>query len=344
MKNKIDVKDWKEFSYKDFFEIVTDNEKLTNKDLSDHGSTPVYSSSTTTNGLFGYTDKLADYIIDESNPMYLIFGDHTKSMFIIKENFSVMDNVKVFRVKISNEYCIRFITTVWQKNIPNLGYARHWSIAKNVPIILPVDKLGHPDWDYMEQYMRNIEKNVIKTLKGLNNCKKEQSIIESTSWGSFIIEDLFEIKRPKARSQTNYEEGNIPFVASGNYNNGVLKYLQPKENEELDKGNCITVSPVDGSTFYQKEDFLGRGGAGSSIILLYNNNLNENNGIFIATIIRKNCSKYGYNNMGSQENIRKEIIKLPINEEGKPDFEYMDKYIQQILKIENNRFQYLKSI
>ena len=79
------------------------------------------------------------------------------------------------------------------------------------------------------------------------------------------------------RSQSDYEEGEIPFIASGNYNNGVLKYLMPKDNEVLDKGNCITVSPVDGSSFYQKEDFLGRGGAGSSIILLYNDHLNEKN-------------------------------------------------------------------
>lgn len=154
--------------------------------------------------------------------------------------------------------------------------------------------------------------------------------IDTTKWKNFVIEDLFNIKRPSARSQSDYEEGEIPFIASGNYNNGVLKYLMPKDNEVLDKGNCITVSPVDGSSFYQKEDFLGRGGAGSSIILLYNDHLNEKNGTFIATIIRKICSKYGYSDMGSKESIRKEIIKIPVDDENNPDWSYMEQYMKNI--------------
>ena len=156
--------------------------------------------------------------------------------------------------------------------------------------------------------------------------------IDTTKWKNFVIEDLFDIKRPSARSQSDYEEGEIPFIASGNYNNGVLKYLMPKDNEVLDKGNCITVSPVDGSSFYQKEDFLGRGGAGSSIILLYNEHLNEKNGIFIATIIRKICSKYGYSDMGSKESIRKEIIKIPVDNNNNPYWDYMERYMKNIEK------------
>lgn len=342
MKNKIDTSRWKEFPYTDFFEMITNKKKLTNKDLSDHGNTPVYSSSTFANGFFGYTERLADYIITKENPMYLIFGDHTKSMFIVKENFSVMDNVKVFKTKIYNEYCLRFITTVWQKQIPNIGYARHWIIAKEIGIKLPIDNNGSPDWEYMEQYMKNIEKHVEESLKGLKSCSGEKNSIKSDLWGSFVIKDIFKIKRPKARSQSNYEEGEIPFVASGNYNNGVLKHLKPKENELLDKGNCITLSPVDGSAFYQKKDFLGRGGAGSSIILLYNKNLNENNGIFIATIIHRVCNKYGYNDMGNQDSLKKEVIKLPMDKSGNPDWDYMEQYIKQLLKKGKSKLQYLK--
>lgn len=99
--------------------------------------------------------------------------------------------------------------------------------------------------------------------------------IDTSKWEPFKIRSLFTVKRPVARSQSKYDDGDVPFVASGNYNNGVLKYLCPKTGEILDKGNCITVSPIDGSAFYQKNDFLGRGGAGSSIIVLYNDSINE---------------------------------------------------------------------
>lgn len=51
----------------------------------------------------------------------------------------------------------------------------------------------------------------------------------------------------------------------------------------MDKGNCITVSPVDGSAFYQETDFLGRGGAGSSILMLYNADINKYSGLFLSS-------------------------------------------------------------
>ncbi|MBQ3022636.1 MAG: restriction endonuclease subunit S [Clostridia bacterium] len=154
--------------------------------------------------------------------------------------------------------------------------------------------------------------------------------IDTKQWKEFVIKDLFTVKRPSARSQANYEDGDVPFVASGNFNNGVLKYLQPKENEILDSGNCITVSPIDGSSFYQEDDFLGRGGAGSSIILLYNPNLNPYNGYFIATVIRTVCRKYAYSDMANKDTIGSEKIKLPVDEIGNPDFLYMESYMKNL--------------
>lgn len=154
--------------------------------------------------------------------------------------------------------------------------------------------------------------------------------IDTKQWKEFIIKDLFTVKRPSARSQANYNDGDIPFVASGNFNNGVLKYLEPKKDEILDAGNCITVSPIDGSSFYQEDDFLGRGGAGSSIILLYNPNLNLYNGYFIATVIRTVCRKYAYSDMANKDTIGTEKIKLPVDETGNPDFSYMELYMKNL--------------
>ena len=154
--------------------------------------------------------------------------------------------------------------------------------------------------------------------------------IDTKQWKEFIIKDLFIVKRPSARSQANYDDGEVPFVASGNFNNGVLKYLEPKKDEILDAGKCITVSPIDGSSFYQEDDFLGRGGAGSSIILLYNPNLNLYNGYFIATVIRTVCRKYAYSDMANKDTIGAEKIKLPVDETGNPDFLYMESYMKNL--------------
>ena len=154
--------------------------------------------------------------------------------------------------------------------------------------------------------------------------------IDINNWSEYEIGKLFDIKRPASRSQLDYDEGDVPFVASGNYNNGVVGYYEPKKDEVLDKGNCITVSPLDGSAFYQKEDFLGRGGAGSAIILLYNENLNEKRGLFISTAIRYQLTKYSYNDQLSSKVIVKEKIHLPSGEDGEPAWNYMERYIEQL--------------
>ena len=132
--------------------------------------------------------------------------------------------------------------------------------------------------------------------------------LDTKNWGTFIIGELFEVSRPAARSQAKYMEGDIPFVASGNYNNGVVKMCMPFPEEALDKRNCITVSPLDGSAFYQPVDFLGRGGAGSAILILRNENINELNGLFLAAVLRAALTKYSYADQLNSQTDRKSVV------------------------------------
>lgn len=125
------------------------------------------------------------------------------------------------------------------------------------------------------------------------------------NWKEFEISRLFTIKSPAARTIKSYSEGKTPYVSSGSFNNGIVSYLEPMADEKIEKGQCITVSPLDGSAFFQEEDFLGRGGAGSAISLLYNLNLTRYNALFICTIIKIMAEKFGYNDALTSDNLRK---------------------------------------
>ena len=153
--------------------------------------------------------------------------------------------------------------------------------------------------------------------------------LDDRTWEPFFIGDIFTVKRPKSRSEKDYKDGKSPFIASGNFNNGVIRCCEPHADETLDKGNCITVSPVDGSAFYQQSDFLGRGGAGSSVLLLYCEHINKYSGLFLARLIRQTCSKYCYGKMGNQDGIKREKILLPITDDGQPDYAFMEQYIRE---------------
>lgn len=163
--SNVDTSSWKEFLITDLFELCPVKSKLTKLDLCNTGAVPVYSSETSNNGINGYTDVAAQFIVDEKTPLYLVFGDHTRSMNIVDESFCVMDNVKVLKPKYSvSAEALLYISTVWKKAIPDLGYARHWSVAKDLSIKLPVKESEEIDWKFMEKYIHAIEKIVIKDV------------------------------------------------------------------------------------------------------------------------------------------------------------------------------------
>ena len=167
-------------------------------------------------------------------------------------------------------------------------------------------------------------------------------MIDTSNWKEFRVGDLFDVSRPSSRSSQNYDEGDMPFVASGNFNNGVTAYLQPKDDNDYDEGGCITVSAVDGYAFYQKDKFLGRGGAGSSIMILRNDTLNELNGKYICTLIRKACNDWKYSNMGNKGKLADTMIWFPITSTGEPDWQYMESYMKAIMEESEKSLENLK--
>ena len=51
--------------------------------------------------------------------------------------------------------------------------------------------------------------------------------LDELRWEQFHIGDIFSVERPSARNKDNYEDGDVPFVASGAINNGVMKCCKP---------------------------------------------------------------------------------------------------------------------
>lgn len=243
---------------------------------------------------------------------------------------------------------IRYVITVLQSAVEGkFGYSDCFigSSMDDLSIKLPSTLDGAPDWAYMESYMANIETKVTKSLTLLQAAKDaEKKKVDTREWGEFRVGELFDIKRPAARSEKKYCEGEINYVSSGAFNNGVANKLMPLPNELLDRGGCITVSPLDGSSFYQEEDFLGRGGSGASISILYNSHLNRNNALFICSVIRSSANGFGYTDLLNGENLKSLTIKLPMDKTGQPDWAYMEEYMKMMQeKTENVLNQFISA-
>lgn len=67
------------------------------------------------------------------------------------------------------------------------------------------------------------------------------------------------------------------------------------------------------------------------LVMEDNSNMNRFSGLFIARMLRQTCSKYSYGKMGNKESIKREKVMLPINDNGKPDYLFMEQYIKYII-------------
>ena len=333
---------WQIFKIGDIMQI--ENCKCQKVSILKDGDTPYVGATNNNNGVLKFVERKESLLTKGNCIVFICDGEGSIGLSVYKhEDFIGTTTVKVGRCPQLNRYNAMFITTVADtvRGKYNFGYKRNEKNLKRETIMLPATAEGTPDWQFMEAYMKQQEQAILKpTIERL--CKQlitnelmGGGKLSNLTWKEFIIEDLFHAKRPLARKEDEYSEGDVQFVASGCVNNGVTKFCAPKSDEVLDKGNCLTVSPVDGSCYYQATDFLGRGGAGSSIIILYAKNfeLNRFNALFISQAITKTASaKYSYGHMASLDRIKRDKIILPANKDGQPDFAFMSSFMQQIEK------------
>ena len=336
---KLNEKSWDAFELDSMLTFERGKEK--NMASLIQGCIPLVSARKINNGIKGFVD----------NPKKVVKGGNVISLnndgdggaglaYYQPADFALDTHVTALYPKkdvLSN--VLIYMTASISKQHAIFGHGRSISLprAHRIQVMLPVNDLGKPDYDYMAQYTSEMRRGMLTRYRTyvasqLSQLEYKQiSALDEKEWKEFRLGKLFEISRPKARNKDHYEMGDIPFVASGATNNGVMKCCKPHMDEQLDTGNCITVSPVDGSSFYQPIDFLGRGGAGSSILMLRNNNLNLFRGEFMARMVQQTCSKYSYGHMGNKDSIKRERIMLPVNAAGEPDYEYMEQYAKNMM-------------
>ncbi|MGY2611861.1 restriction endonuclease subunit S [Bacillus pretiosus] len=154
----------------------------------------------------------------------------------------------------------------------------------------------------------------------------------------FLVGDLFEIRPTKSYGLTNDKLlstiGNTPVISNSSSNNGVLAYvnLEPTEEKGIltfsDTGTYATES-----IFYQPKDFIGYSHVQGMYPLFNRDKLTQNVALFISTTIRKAVKgQYDYSRKFNRDNVSNTLIELPIDSNGQPDWDYMERYISNIEK------------
>ena len=169
--------------------------------------------------------------------------------------------------------------------------------------------------------------------------------IDFSSWEEFVFDELFEIRKGFYNKKPEHiDEGYIPFLGATAKNNGITEYYTLDEiknstktgtginadlSEKLFPPNalCITNNGSVGNAYFQEKEFT----CSHDVNPLYrlDGEFNRYTALFVATVIQQDKYRWAYGRKWRPERMKKSKLKLPaIN--GKPDWEFMEKYIKSL--------------
>ncbi|OHD06926.1 MAG: hypothetical protein A2Y41_10400 [Spirochaetes bacterium GWB1_36_13] len=150
--------------------------------------------------------------------------------------------------------------------------------------------------------------------------------LNGLKWQEFFINEVFpNIQRGKRLKTNDHFLGKMPYISSTALNNGVDNFISNTSDVRI-FSNCLSIanSGSVGACFYQPYRFI----ASDHVTKLENPNFNKYIYLFIANIVSRLDEKYSYNREINDNRIKKEKILLPVNLNGKPDYEFMESFMQ----------------
>lgn len=339
---KIDTSEWKEFRIKDLFETQKKGNKLQVptgasvpvQDLLEDGATPRITVTGSNNGIFGFYDYCGKNIAD-----YRVFNNFVSVSFLgtvfYQEGDATLD-MKVHCLKPNgitlNKYTGRFLVGAIRASLRESTYSDQISssILPEMSIKLPATPDGDPDWAYMESYIANLETQVAESLTLLQAAKNaEKKKVDAREWGEFRVGELFDAALSKDDIQPKViVEGNTPLVSSGKENNGIIALIDNK-NARLWEANTLTVDMF-GKVFYQEQPYYAVS-HGRVNILMPRMPMTKHCMQFIGCAIeRVTTDKYAFSEMCTGTKLLKDVILLPKDKTGQPDWAYMEEYMRKV--------------
>lgn len=353
LSKKLNEVKWGEFKIGDLFEIQKISNMLSKEDLSDDYSYPAYSSDSENNGIIGYTNN-PEFICDEKHPVYITFGDHTRTLNIARKSFSVLDNVKVLLPCTNKNNSLLFMISVWKKQIPNLGYARHWKVAKNCILSLPITPENKIDFDFMEAFIRELEEERIRELAAylkvsgfdnyeLSKCESEAlAHFNELKWKEFRIGDLYNkielhnlnFDKKKDTSSEKSEKYTLPIVNAKHGENGIMFYGDKNifDSEEMTI-DIVQNGAVATGDVYPQPQRTGVLWDAYLIKSIKHKDSRESLFYFTATIQKSIKQKFCYEFKATWERVKEEMIFLPVTSDDSPDYAFMETFINAVQKL-----------
>lgn len=329
-KLKLTDVEWGEFKVGDIFEIFTgsliDNPKS--------GTIPRITATDVNNGVAMFTSRYEEKARYFSNFISVSF---LGSVFYHKDTVSLdmkIHGIKPCGYELKSESALFLIPLI--KNFSfkySYGYQLSTRILVNQKLMLPINSQGQPNWQFMEDYIKQEQKQQAQKIIDYYEHKLVELAgdvvgLDKVEWKTFRFTEVFqEIQRGKRLTKANQTDGPKPYISSTSENNGVDAFIGNntgvrKFEDVLTLANSGSV----GSTFYQQFEFV----ASDHVTALKSENADKYAYLFLSTVVKRLEEKYSFNREINDTRIKREKIILPADKEGNPNFQYMSDFVKKL--------------
>lgn len=300
---------------------------------------PFVSRQSVNNGVVCHVKRIDNVEPNPSHTLSIAVSGSVLSTFYHDYEYYSGRDVYIARPKIQlNKYQMIYYAYIIEQNKYRYNYGRGANRTfrnleipsfENMPVDLALYKMDSP---FIMQPLR------------MNQIK-----LTDREWRKFRYDEIFSIRKGFYNKKPNdVVNGNIPFIGATDSNNGItsmcdLETIEQTSktgdgknvpiNEKIYNENCITVSNNGsvGYAFYQPVPFT----CTHDINPLYihprwNKGLNPYLGMFLCTLIEKERYRWTYGRKWRPKRMPESLIKLPIDKNGNPDWDFMEEYIKSL--------------
>ncbi|MDW5300487.1 MAG: restriction endonuclease subunit S [Sedimentibacter sp.] len=339
----LNTREWKEFFLTDIFLQIQRGKRLT-KSKQINGTIPYVSSTSFNNGVDNFISNKKN-VRKFSDCLSIANSGSVGSSFYQPFEFIASDHITHLKNDKMNKYIYLFIATMTNRFSEKYNFNREINdnrISRET-IMLPIDKNNKPDWQFMEDYMIELEESkradyLTFVENKLKNLKfKEIENLEIKEWKEFSISELFTVKIGTSidGNKIDKNSGETPYITRKETNNGLDGFIEDEEIKMTKNYPVITIGNETAQPFVQQYPFY----TGTKVnVLKPIKDLSENILFFISTCLRQQKSKYSYSFTINSTRLKKQTILLPINHKDEPDYEYMEQYIKNLMFKKYNQY------
>lgn len=350
---RVDVSEWRYFITSRLFPVL-ENGKA-NQQMLDDGKDCFYvGAKRDNNGVMLHCQRDENLITKGNCVVFICNGQGSVGFanYMDVDFIGTTDIVAGYN-KHLNPYTGTFLATIYSQERPKYSFGRKWKThLKSTVVKLPVlhnddgsvfidtkycySDCGYvPDWQYMEKYMKMLRYKPLTTLNRRAGFVK----LKINEWKYFLLIDIcnnISMGNKMDMSAMSVDNPVVNFIGRSADNNGVAGRVDLVLDNNGSviapyKAGGITVALGGslGSAFLQNEPFYT---SQNVSVLEFDECVSDFAKLFLCTLIR-NESRYKYFPFGRELNthIRTDFgFTLPVDTEGKPDWEFMDNYMKSL--------------